>query len=187
MKKYFELAKVPIIISAAVTLLRFILEKLSANSRDAQAMMDSGGAPNVISFIVGVAWLPAIFGVYFALKLRYEPHRYRALSKTLLAYGISSRLIVIAVMLIASFAALGTHYDIGTMPGAIGFPPPPNEPWFKPVVGTNLWHHTILTFLPQLIIWALIWTQALGMAAGAITFLIKGRAAGAQAKARTAH
>jgi len=46
--------------------------------------------------LIGISWLPPIFGVYFALKLADAPGRlWKNLLKTLFYYGLAARIPVI--------------------------------------------------------------------------------------------
>lgn len=61
MKSHFDLILVPALISLAVTLLRLAGELL-----DGPDLLFNPTAPGAL---VGISWLPPVFGVYFALKL----------------------------------------------------------------------------------------------------------------------
>jgi hypothetical protein len=65
-----RLILVPALLTLAVTLLRLVGELSGWSSRFFSAEAGGGGA------IVGIAWLPPIFGIYFGLRLRkagFEP------------------------------------------------------------------------------------------------------------------
>ena len=141
---------IPFWITLAVTLARFLLEKM--------------GAPGTLAFIVGITWLPPIFGVYFATKV----DRSGALFKNLAFYGISARLAVVALMVLASYLHWGTHYDIS---GLTSVP----SPWGTLSYQSNsARQHLQLIHFPQLIIWP-IYTILTGMITGSITLLLRRR------------
>jgi hypothetical protein len=151
--KYGKLILVPAVITLAITLSRLCAELMSLPGW--LANKHAGGA----DAILGIVWLPPIFGVYFALKLAGAPGK-RALHlfKTLLLYGLAARIPVIIVMGLAIHGNWGTHYDafVGGLATASS--------------AAKFWEGGVLI---QILWWALIWTVGTGMATGGIIFLFK--------------
>ncbi|MGH9321252.1 MAG: hypothetical protein ACRD3V_15380, partial [Vicinamibacteria bacterium] len=145
---YTRLVFIPALITLAVTLLRLVSEFM--NLPPWLASKEAGGA----AALIGISWLPPIFGVYFAAKLAHAPGKlWKNLLKTLLYYGLAARIPVIVIMGFAIFGDWGTHYD--------AFPPDMADmtPAMKFLFGA---------VLTQLIFWAGIWTVGTGMLTGLI-------------------
>ena len=146
---YGRLILVPALITLAITLLRLGAEFMDLPSWLASKKPGSPGA------LLGISWLPPIFGIYFACKLAAFPgKRWANLFKTLFLYGLAARIPIIIIMGLAIFGNWGTHYD--------AFPP-----------GTLSQASSIMKFLlggvaTQLVWWLLIWTVGTGMLAGLI-------------------
>jgi hypothetical protein len=85
------------------------------------------------------------------------------LARTLLAYGLMSRLAVVVVMFLAMRGDWGTHYDYVGMPSDFQMPFWPRFLW--------------LAFFPQLVFWV-AFTIVAGMAAGAVVAALRRSAAG---------
>jgi hypothetical protein len=150
---YWKLILVPALITLGITLLR-----LGAEFMDLPAWLASKkvGGPGAL---IGISWLPPIFGVYFAIKLVGAPGKlWRNLFKTLLLYGLAARIPVIIIMGLAIYGNWGTHYDAfaGSLAGA--------TPVVKFLRGG---------VLIQLVWWVLIWTVGSGMLTGLITAFIR--------------
>jgi hypothetical protein len=153
---YGKLILIPALITLGITLLRLGGEFMGFPSW--LASKTAGG----IGAVIGISWLPPIFGVYFAHKLIGIPGRlWRHLLKTLLLYGLSARIPVIMIMGFAIFGNWGTHYDA--------------------FAGRSLTEATPTTkfllggVMTQLIWWVMIWTVGSGMVTGLITSLIRKR------------
>src|SRR5262249_34429963 len=99
--------------------------------------------PPILLFI----WLVMVLGAAIAWV------GWPALARTLLAYGLVSRLVVAVVMLLAMRGNWGTHYDYVGMPPAFQMPFWPRFLW--------------LAFFPQLVFWV-AFTVLLGMLAGSL-------------------
>jgi hypothetical protein len=118
------------------------------------ANKQAGGA----GALIGISWLPPIFGVYFAWKLMGVGGKlWWNLIKTLFLYGLAARIPVIIIMGLAIYGHWGTHYD--------AFP-----------AGSLATASPALKFLEggvliQLVWWVSIWTVGSGMIAGLIASL----------------
>lgn len=102
---------------------------------------------------MGITWLAAPFGVYFALKTPASPRPARTLAlaavvawlawpelaKTPAAYGLAARLPVAVIMFLAMRGEWGAHYDYVGMGPAFQMPFWPRFLW--------------LAFFPQLVFW----------------------------------
>jgi hypothetical protein len=109
MRQTLRLVAVPVLISAAVTALRLTGELLGWNERWF-SRATGGVLPSGWSWVVGITWLPAVFGAYFAYKLRrsgdHAAHPGRALG--LACAG-------------AVFAFIGLRFVVPVLP--LPFPP----------------------------------------------------------------
>ena len=150
---YGKLIFVPSLITLAITLLRLGAELMDLPSW--LANKSAGG----IGALIGISWLPPIFGVYFAMKLMGASGKlWWNLFKTLLLYGLAARIPVIIIMGLAIYGNWGTHYDAFAGEGIAQA-----APLVKFLRGG---------VMTQLIWWVLIWTVGSGMVAGLITSLI---------------
>jgi hypothetical protein len=153
---YGKLILIPSLITLAVTLLRLTAEFMNL---PAWLANKNAGGPGAL---LGISWLPPIFGIYFALKLTgAEGKLWWNLFKTLLLYGLAARIPVIVVMGLAIYGGWGTHYDafLGRLSQA------------APAV--KFWQGGVMI---QLIWWAFIWTIGAGMATGLIAAYFRRRA-----------
>jgi hypothetical protein len=201
-----RLILVPSLVSLAVTLLRLTGELRHWSAR--WFSTETGGTtPQGVSWVFGITWLAAPFGIYFAVRLvknqegpkslpkallfaslgllMFVGYRipisvfpfgfpailiplwifmataaalqyfgWPALFRTLLLYGLASRIPVTLVMLLAMIGKWGTHYDYVGMPGRFDMPLVPKFLW--------------LAFFPQLIFWV-AFTIVAGAICGALT------------------
>jgi hypothetical protein len=151
-----KLVLVPAWITLGISLLRLGAEFMDLPSWLASKQAGGPGA------LIGISWLPPIFGVYFAYKLYGAPGKlWKNLFKTLVLYGLAARIPVIIIMGLAIFGNWGTHYD--------AFPP-----------GSLANASPIMKFLlggvaTQLIWWVMIWTVGSGMLAGMIASYLRSR------------
>jgi hypothetical protein len=90
-----------------------------------------------------------------------------ALARTLLVYGLLSRLAVVVVMFLAMRGGWGTHYDYVDMPA----------PFQMPFWPRFLW----LALFPQLVFWV-AFTIVAGMLAGTVTAALRRSPAAAHAR-----
>ena len=83
------LMKAGVLVAACIIVARIILEQF--------------GAPESVNNIFGVAWLYLVFPVLFALRIAAsgEPGPFKALFKTLLLFGVYTRLMVMASYMLA--------------------------------------------------------------------------------------
>lgn len=153
---YWKLILVPALITLAITLLR-----LGAEFMDLPSWL-ANKKPGGMGALIGISWLPPIFGVYFAYKLAGAQGKlWWSLFKTLLLYGLAARIPVIIIMGLAIYGNWGTHYDAfapGSFPGA--------SPTMKFLQGG---------VAIQLFWWVLIWTVGSGMLTGLIASLFRSR------------
>jgi hypothetical protein len=154
-----KLILVPALITLVVTGLRLALELGAAPSWLANSGEGGLGA------LVGIVWLPLIFGPYFAARIR--PHAadsktcLKHLAKTLFVYGLTARIPVILITIPALLGEWGTHYE--------------KFPFEVDMAGKIL-----ATLGAQLIFWATIWTILSGLtAAWIVRILSPGRTAAA--------
>ncbi|PYT02382.1 MAG: hypothetical protein DMF60_21505 [Acidobacteria bacterium] len=108
------------------------------------------GFPQILIFIWLAMAIPA------AIQLLGWPE----LFKTLLAYGLASRIPVVIVMFFAMRGDWGTHYDFVGMPEQFQMPLWPRFFW--------------LAFFPQLIFWV-AFTILMGSLTGSIAFALFGK------------
>lgn len=87
-----------VLLSYAVTALRFSLEKVAAPTSWTNAM--------------GVTWLGPVVGAYFLMHLRERGQGVGALAVRLLAYAVLVRSAVTLLMVVATTYRLGSHYDL---------------------------------------------------------------------------
>jgi hypothetical protein len=85
---------------------------------------------------------------------------WRDLCKTLVAYGLASRAVVVVVMLLAQLGHWGTHYDYGQEPSVA-----------QVSFAFKFWW---LSFFPQLVFWV-GFTVVLGALSGSITYALARR------------
>ena len=153
---YGKLILVPALITLGITLLRLGAEFMDLPSWLANKQAGGFGA------LVGISWLPPIFGIYFARKLKGFPGKHWwNLFKTLILYGLAARIPVIIIMGLAIYGNWGTHYDafaLGTFAAAT-----PTTKFLRGGVFT------------QLFWWVLIWTVGSGMLTGLISSFIRPR------------
>ena len=153
---YGKLILVPALITLAITLLRLCAEFMNLPAWLANKGPGGAGA------LIGISWLPPIFGIYFALKLIGAPGKlWKNLFKTLFLYGLAARIPVIIIMGLAIYGNWGTHYD--------AFPP-----------GSFANATATVKFLlggvvVQLVWWVGIWTVGSGMLTGLIASSIRSR------------
>lgn len=143
-----SLVIVPSALTLVVTTIRFALEKFGA-----PAWLANSG-PGGVGALIGIVWLPLLFGPWFALRIREAVATNRAvwkpLAKTLLLYGFLARLPVALLSIPAVVYGWGTHYD--------GFPPALADASTATKLG--------VVFVAQLGVWGCVWTVVTGTLAG---------------------
>ena len=150
-----SLIRIPAAITLGVTLLRLVLELTGAPGWLASDAAGGGRA------VLGIAWLPLVFGPWFAFRIR--PHvagtwsLCKRLAKTLLLYGLAARIPVALITIPAVLGNWGTHYDkLGSQTGSLAR------------IGIG--------FGAQLVFWACVWTVVTGTLAGLIALAVRPRA-----------
>jgi hypothetical protein len=149
-----SLALVPALITLGVTIIRFVLELSGAPAWLASTAGGGGAA------IIGIAWLPIIFGPWFALRLRSGltgKALWLRLWKTLTVYGLMARLPVWLLTIAAVLGDWGTHY----------------EKFGGNVTGTG--PRILAGLVAQLGFWACIWTPAVGLVAALVALAFSPR------------
>jgi hypothetical protein len=140
-----------LVLSFAVSLLRFALEKVAA--------------PQVLTEGFGITWLAPVVGAYFFVALRSSGRGFGALAATLIVYGLASRGFVAALYLVATTFHLGSHYDLSTVWTV-------QTPWGQAYhfVPGSLRQLERIVFLPQLALWP-VFTVVGGLVGAGILYL----------------
>ena len=150
-----SLVLVPALITLGVTLLRLVAEVIGAPPWLASNAAGGRGA------LLGIVWLPLVFGPWFALRIRPHVAGTKALvarlCKTLLVYGLAARAPVWLLTIPAVLGGWDTHYD--KFPFAAGAAA-------KIAAG----------FGAQMIFWACVWTVVTGTVAGLIAVAVRAAA-----------
>jgi hypothetical protein len=145
-----------LVLSSAVSLLRFALEKVAA--------------PEALTEAFGITWLAPVVGAYFFVALRSSGRGWGALAAALALYGVASRGFVAALYLVATTFHLGSHYDLST----VWTVPTPWGQAYHFVPGT-LGQFERIVLLPQLALWP-AFTVATGLVgAGVLRFVRESR------------
>ena len=145
-----RLILVPALITLGVTIARLAAELGGAPKWLAN---NAAGGPGAL---LGIAWLAPLFGIYFARRLHGVAHPYRALAKTLIAYGYAARIPVFLITMLAIVNHWDTHYSKFSQPG---------DP--EPSLGMKI----LFTAIFQLGAWVFVWTLGTGMLTGSLTYL----------------
>ncbi len=146
--EYGKLILIPALITLGITLLRLAGELMDL------PLWLANKNPGGMGALIGISWLPPIFGIYFALKLRGAPGKlWSNLLKTLVLYGLAARIPVIIIMGLAIYGNWGTHYD--AFEGGLA-------------EATRMVRFLRGGVMIQLIWWLLIWTVGSGMLTGLI-------------------
>lgn len=90
-----------VVLSGFITALRFALEKVAA--------------PRHWTYAVGITWLVPLLGIYFLASRPRELRRLRRLARDLVTYALAARGLVAALMVVATTARLGSHYDVSSV------------------------------------------------------------------------
>ena len=106
--------------------------------------------------LIGLIFIWLAMAIPAAIQLLGWPE----LFKTLLAYGLASRIPVVIVMFFAMRGNWGTHYDFVGMPEQFQMPLWPRFFW--------------LAFFPQLVFWV-AFTILMGSLTGSIAFALLGK------------
>jgi hypothetical protein len=142
------MAFVPAVITLAVTVARLLAE------RNHLPKWLANDAPGGMGAVIGIAWLPLLFGPLFALKigprLATTGARVKRLMSTLAVYGWMARVPVLALFFIDRHYGWNTHYA--------AMPPDAPPEFLK---------QALMVASAQLVFWPLIWTVGVGLLAGA--------------------
>jgi hypothetical protein len=140
-----SLARVPAWITLGVTLLRLALELAGAPGWLASADMGGAGA------LLGISWLPLLFGPWFASRLRPQVADrvalLKPLAKVLTIYGLLARLPIALLTIPAVLTQWGSHLE--------KFP-------FEGGAAAKI----AAAFAMQLGGWVFVWTVPVGLLAG---------------------
>jgi hypothetical protein len=96
LSRAFRLAKMPILLSFVVTLLRFTLE--------------FAGLPEYAIFLIGLLWLTLAYAIYWGIKLYNQQDVYLLIFLSLVIFAPISRLSVVLAWWVDTKWQLGTHY-----------------------------------------------------------------------------
>jgi len=145
----------PALITLAVTLLRLLLE--GARAPAWLANRNAGGA----GALIGISWLPILFGPWFAARLRVQGGSTWSLTKRLLkalvVYGWSARVPVVLITLLALGLGWDTHFN--------KFGPRLDES------ATSV--KVLVTLGAQLVFWSVIWTPIVGGVSGLLFHVLR--------------
>jgi hypothetical protein len=155
--EYGKLILIPALITLGITFLRLGAEFMGLPSWLASRKAGGVGA------LIGISWLPPVFGVYFACKLADARGKlWWNLFKTLILYGLAARIPVLIIMGLAIYGNWGTHYD-AFVPGSSLSHAAPAAKFIRGGV------------IIQIFWWLLIWTVGSGMLTGLIASFIRSR------------
>ncbi len=133
-----------ILLSLAITALRFALEKTAA--------------PPFLTQLVGVTWLAPVVGAFFFWNGRAEGRTLTSLARSLATYAIAVRGAVSLLMLVATTRRLGSHYDVASLT-LVENPLTGATHQFTP---GSLTQFVNLALVPQLVVWP-IYTVVAGL------------------------
>jgi len=143
------------LITLGVTLLRLGLELGHAPGWLASNQGGGGHA------LLGISWLPLVFGPFFALRLRpqFESGKalFKPLAKTLFLYGLGARLPVALLTIPSVLLGWNVHYAL-----------------LPPFADTNA-KKILAAFVVQTVGWAGIWTVGTGLIAGYLALALRRR------------
>jgi hypothetical protein len=143
------------LITLGVTLLRLGLELGHAPAWLASAEGGGGTA------LLGISWLPLLFGPLFALRLRPQVESAKALfkplAKSLILYGLGARLPVVLVTIPAVLLDWNVHYAL-----------------FPPFADTDA-KKLLAAAVVQLVGWVFVWTLGAGLIAGYAALALRRR------------
>jgi hypothetical protein len=154
----------PILLSLAITALRFALEKTAA--------------PPVLTQIVGVTWLAPVVGAFFFWSGPAEGRTLGSLARALGTYAIAVRAAVVLLMLVATTRRLGSHYDVASLT-LVENPITGATHQFTP---GSLGQFVSLALVPQLAVWP-IYTVVAGLLGAALAMTLEASWRGSRAKA----
>ena len=148
-----------IVLSLLVTAARFGLEKAAAPASWTRPM--------------GVTWLPAIVGAFFAVNANREGRSLGAVARALYVYGLVVRGAVALLMVVATTWRLGSHYDVSAL---VNVKNPLTGQWHEFAPG-SVDQLLFLGVLPQLVFWP-VYTVVVGILGAALARLLVSRGVG---------
>lgn len=144
----------PAVVTLAVTIARLVAELCHAPSWLASS------APGGERAILGIAWLPPIFGVWFAWRISPAFASFGArllrLMSTLAVYGYMARVPVLLLFFLDHAFGWHTHYANFGERGP-----------------TEFWRQAAQAAGSQLVFWPLIFTVIVGTLPGMVVFLLR--------------
>jgi hypothetical protein len=149
-----------VVLSGLLTALRFSLEKVAA--------------PQHWTYAVGITWLVPLLGVFFAVNLRREQRGFRGLVTGLVAYSLAARGLVALLMIVATTARLGSHYDLSSLDRVKM--PTGRVLELAPASAKQI---LALVLIPQVVVWPIL--TLLGGLLGAAAFCLATRLVGSRA------
>jgi hypothetical protein len=142
-------------LTLAVTVLRFVLEKVAA--------------PPLWTYAVGIVWLGPLVGAYFALHVRTEGRGLKELLRALAIYAVAVRAFVAVVAFAVSTLHFGSHYDVTPLTKV-------RSPFAQQIYqfAPGSWNQVIYVgVLPQLVFWP-IFTLLTGLLGAGVVLVLTG-------------
>lgn len=153
-----------ILLSLAITILRFALEKTAA--------------PPFLTQLVGVTWLAPVVGAYLFWSARTEGRTFTAILRPLVLYAVAVRGAVLLLMIVATTRRLGSHYDVSSLT-LVENPLTGQIHRFTP---GGLAQIASLAVIPQLAVWP-VYTVAAGLIGAGLAQVLEASWQGSKPKA----
>jgi hypothetical protein len=154
MRSRIAMATGPAIVTLAVTIARLVAEL-----NHAPAWLASS-APGGERAVLGIVWLPILFGPWFARQIApafaTAGARVKRLMSTLVVYGYLARVPVFLLFFVDRHFGWNTHYA-ATRTGST----------------PDFWKQAAAIGASQLILWPLVWTLGVGTIAGFLFLLLR--------------
>lgn len=141
-----------VLLSLAITALRFALEKTAA--------------PPFLAQLVGVTWLVPVVGAYFFWCARGRG--YGSIAGSLMAYALAVRSGVLLLMLLATARGLGSHYDVSPLTLVQN----PFTGATHEFVSRSVAQFLSLAVVPQLVVWP-AYTVVAGLLGAALAAVVE--------------
>ncbi len=155
-----------ILLSLAITALRFALEKTAA--------------PPFLTQLVGVTWLAPVVGACFFWSARAEGRTFAAVLRPLVLYAVAVRGAIFLLMIVATTRRLGSHYDVSSL-ALVENPLTGQIHRFTP---GSLAQIASLAVIPQLAVWP-VYTVAAGLIGAGLAQVLEASWRGSKSKAPT--
>jgi hypothetical protein len=138
-------------------------------------LLEKAAAPPALAELFGVTWSAPVVGAYLASTTRLAQGTWRAVLGACALYAWASRALVATLYLLATWLALGSHYDVGPLV-LVRDPFTQRVLEFAPRSGAQM---LALVLVPQLVFWPLVTLLAalLGAALAALVLSPRGRRA----------